>query len=39
MSKDNFTPTTESFADIIDNSKKYYVPKYQRDYSWDNLGW
>lgn len=38
MSKDNFTPTTESFADIIDNSKKYYVPKYQRDYSWDNLG-
>jgi len=22
--------------DIIDNSKKYFVPKYQRDYSWDN---
>lgn len=36
MSKDNFTPTTLSFEDIIDNSKKYIVPKYQRDYSWSN---
>lgn len=36
MKKENFTPTTLSFEDIIDNSKKYYVPKYQRDYSWNN---
>lgn len=36
MSKDNFTPSTLSFEDIIDNSKKYVVPKYQRDYSWNN---
>jgi len=36
MTKENFTPATLSFEDIIDNSKKYIVPKYQRDYSWDN---
>lgn len=36
MTKENFTPTTLSFEDIIDNSKKYIVPKYQRDYSWSN---
>ncbi len=36
MKKENFTPATLSFEDIIDNSKKYIVPKYQRDYSWSN---
>lgn len=36
MKKENFTPATLSFEDIIDNSKKYTVPKYQRDYSWSN---
>ncbi|MBR1424511.1 DUF262 domain-containing protein [bacterium] len=36
MSKENFVPNTESFLSIIDNSNKYCVPKYQRDYSWDN---
>ena len=36
MKKENFTPATMSFEDIIDNSKKYVVPKYQRDYSWSN---
>ncbi len=38
MKKENFTPATLSFEDIIDNSKIYKVPKYQRDYSWDNHG-
>lgn len=37
MAKESFTPATLSFEDIIDNSKKYMVPKYQRDYSWNNL--
>ncbi len=37
MAKESFTPATLSFEDIIDNSKKYVVPKYQRDYSWNNL--
>ena len=36
MAKESFTPATLSFEDIIDNSKKYIVPKYQRDYSWNN---
>lgn len=36
MTKENFVPRTLSFEDIIDNSKKYVVPKYQRDYSWNN---
>lgn len=36
MSKENFSPKTMSFLDIIDNSRKYCVPVYQRDYSWDN---
>lgn len=31
MAKESFTPATLSFEDIIDNSKKYIVPKYQRD--------
>lgn len=36
MAKESFIPATLSFEDIIDNSKKYAVPKYQRDYSWNN---
>ncbi len=36
MKKESFTPATLSFEDIIDNSKRYIVPKYQRDYSWNN---
>lgn len=36
MKKENFVPITQSFEEIIDNSKKYVVPKYQRDYSWSN---
>ena len=36
MKKESFTPATLSFEDIIDNSKRYFVPKYQRDYSWFN---
>ena len=35
-SKENFTSKPEDFEGIIDNSKRYIVPRYQRDYTWDN---
>lgn len=35
-SKEKFTSKSEDFEGIIDNSKQYIVPRYQRDYTWDN---
>ena len=29
----------ESFNEIVSNGKKYFVPKFQRDYSWDEENW
>lgn len=37
--KVNFDTANKSFGEIISNSKKYKVPKYQRDYSWDQEQW
>lgn len=31
--------TTENFSTRIGNGKKYIVPKFQRDYSWDTQQW
>lgn len=31
--------TTENFSTRIGNGKKYIVPKFQRDYSWDTEQW
>ena len=35
----NFDTANKSFSEIIGNSKKYQVPKYQRDYSWEEEHW
>ena len=37
--KVNFETSNKSFSEIIGNSKNYSVPKYQRDYSWDEEQW
>ena len=29
----------ESFNEILSNGKKYFVPKFQRDYSWEEQEW
>ena len=34
-----FETSNKAFSEIIGNSKKYMVPKYQRDYSWDEEQW
>lgn len=31
--------STENFSSIIGNNRKFYVPKFQRDYSWDKEQW
>ena len=31
--------STENFSTIIGNNKKFVVPKFQRDYSWDTEQW
>ena len=31
--------TNEDLGDILSNGKKYIVPKFQRDYSWENEHW
>lgn len=31
--------STENFSTIIGNNKKFIVPKFQRDYSWDSEQW
>ena len=35
----NFEINNRFFSDIIGNSRYYRVPKYQRDYSWDEEQW
>ncbi len=35
----NFDTSNKSFSEIIGNGKRYTVPKYQRDYSWDREQW
>ncbi len=37
--KVNFDTSNKPFSEIIGNSKQYTVPKYQRDYSWDEEQW
>lgn len=37
--KVNFDTSNKSFSEIIGNGKRYTVPKYQRDYSWDREQW
>lgn len=37
--KVNFDTATKSFSEIMGNGKKYTVPKYQRDYSWEEEQW
>ena len=39
MSKIIVNPKDESLRDIFGNGKKYLVPKFQRDYSWENEHW
>ena len=39
MSKIIVNPKDESLRDIFGNGKKYFVPKFQRDYSWENEHW
>src|SRR5574344_976150 len=31
--------STENFSTILGNNKKFRVPKFQRDYSWDTEQW
>lgn len=31
--------STENFSSIIGNSRKFFVPRFQRDYSWDTEQW
>lgn len=35
MSKLKLNPESESLRDILGNGKKYQVPKFQRDYTWE----
>lgn len=37
--KVNFDTSNKPFSEIIGNGKRYTVPKYQRDYSWDREQW
>ena len=37
--KVNFETANKSFSEIISNGKKHKVPKYQRDYSWEQEQW
>lgn len=39
MAKENFDAHIKTFKDVIDNSKKYLIPPYQRDYSWGEENW
>ena len=39
MAKENFDAHIQTFKDIIDNSKRYQIPLYQRDYSWGEEHW
>lgn len=40
MAKVNLLDTrTASFGDLLGNGKIYIVPKFQRDYSWDQDNW
>ncbi len=39
MPKVIVNPKDESLRDIFGNGKKYLVPKFQRDYSWENEHW
>ena len=31
--------TTSNFGSLIGNGRRYIVPKFQRDYSWDSEQW
>ena len=39
MAKENFSAHMTTFNEVIDNSKKYQIPPYQRDYSWEEAHW
>ncbi|MCU0753614.1 MAG: DUF262 domain-containing HNH endonuclease family protein [Xanthomonadales bacterium] len=40
MSRSNLLKTTDvTFLDLVGNGKKYHVPPFQRDYSWDQEQW
>ena len=39
MAKENFSAHMTTFNEVIDNSKKYQIPPYQRDYSWEEDHW
>jgi hypothetical protein len=40
MAKTNLLKTNDvTFLDLIGNGKKYHVPAYQRDYSWEQEQW
>ena len=32
-------PGTITYSDLMGNEKIYYVPPYQRDYSWEEEEW
>jgi len=34
--KENFSPETKNFKDLLSSDTIYEIPKFQRDYSWDN---
>ena len=40
MAKTNLLKTNDvTFLDLIGNGKKYHVPAFQRDYSWEQEHW
>jgi Protein of unknown function DUF262/Protein of unknown function (DUF1524) len=39
MSKTLFEPGSPTFNELVGNGRMHYVPKYQRDYSWDTEDW
>ncbi len=39
MAINNFDTKTQSFIEIMGNGKSYVVPKFQRDYSWEEEQW
>lgn len=39
MSNFGFEPKNETFLEMFGNGKKFYVPKFQRDYSWTEENW
>ena len=39
MALNNFDPKKQSFIEIMGNGKSYTVPKFQRDYSWEEEHW